>query len=466
MNNINHGLLSILIMATVFFSACKKNRPDVAAAPPAGGGTGGGGTAASPGLVKDTALMAARDLYLWNTQIPASFNARDYADPAAIMKAIQPFSIEPGFGAPVDKWSFAMKKTEWDQMSGGIGSLVSGTGDAGDFGLSVFFRTEGDLRVRLVEPNSPAGQAGIKRGWRITQINGNSNISTAGSSSIVNNVYYSNSTAFVFTRPDGTNLSITLNAAHYAEKPLYMDTVYQLGAQKTGYLVFNSFLGNTAQINAEFQMVFNKFAAMQVTDLIVDLRYNGGGYVSLAEKLANYLVPYGNNGGLMMKQIYNSQNSQNNTNSYINKTGSLQISKIYFIVSRSTASASELLIHSLKPYMDVRLLGPTATHGKPVGFFPISAGDWYVFPVSFRTSNKNGEGNYFNGLPVNAAVADGLDKDWGDVQESCLAAAIRNISTGSWPRDQQAYQPPAAILNSNNQLDEPFIKISIGKGVL
>lgn len=465
MTTINHRLFMLLFTGMVFFSACKKNRPDVAATPPAGGSTGGGGTAFNPELVKDTALMASRDLYLWNSQIPADFNARSYADPAALMKAIQPFSIEPGFGAPVDKWSFAMKKTEWDQVSGGIGSGVSGTGEAGDFGLSVFFRAEGDLRVRLVEPNSPAGQAGIKRGWRITQINGNSNITTAGSSSIVNNVYYAASTAFVFTRPDGTSLSKTLNAAHYAEKPVYMDTVYQLGAQKTGYLVFNSFLGNTAQINAEFQRVFSKFAAMQVTDLVVDLRYNGGGYVSLAEKLANYLVPYGNNGGLMMKQTYNSQNSQNNTNSYINKTGGLQLSKIYFIVSRSTASASELLINSLKPYMDVRLLGPTATHGKPVGFFPIPAGDWYVFPVSFKTSNKNGEGSYFNGLPVNAAVADGLDKDWGDVQESCLAAAIRNINTGAWSRDVQSYQPPAAILSSNDRLDEPFIKVSIGKPV-
>jgi len=461
MIRINHGLLYIFICAMVFFSSCKKDRVDVAALPLTNGGSP---AIASPELVKDTALMVSRDVYLWNTQIPATLNARDYTDPAAIMKSIQPFSMEAGFGAPVDKWSFAMKKTEWDQMSGGIGSLLSGTGDAGDFGLFVFFRTEGDLRVRLVEPNSPAGLAGIKRGWRITQINGNSNISTAGSSSIVNSVYYSPVTSFVFTRPDGSSVSLTLNATHYAEKPVLMDTVYHMGAQKIGYLLFNSFLGNTAQISAEFQRLFSKFASQQVTDVVVDLRYNGGGYVSLAEKLANYLVPAGANGGVMMKQQYNSQNSSNNVTSYIAKTGALQLSKVYFIVTKSTASASELLINSLKPWMDVKLVGPSATHGKPVGFYPISAGDWYVFPVSFKTINKNGEGNYYNGLPVNAAVADGLDKDWGDVNESCLAAAIRNITTGAYYRgEQQTYLPSPEIMKSNSVLDEPFIKVTIGK---
>ncbi|HSN61095.1 MAG TPA: PDZ domain-containing protein, partial [Ferruginibacter sp.] len=243
MTGFNHKFLSIPVLVMVLLSACKKDRPDVAAVPPTTVSPPPPVTA-SPDLVKDTALMASRELYLWNTQIPATFNARDYADPAAIMKAIQPFSMEPGFGTPVDKWSFAMKKTEWDQMSGGIGSLVSGTGDEGDFGMFVFFRAEGDLRVRLVEPNSPAGMAGIKRGWRITQINGNSNITTAGSSSIVNSVYYSATTSFVFARPDGSSVSFTLNATHYAEKPVMMDTVYNMGTQRIGYLVFNSFLGN------------------------------------------------------------------------------------------------------------------------------------------------------------------------------------------------------------------------------
>ncbi len=451
----------IAIIVVTFFISCKKN--DVAApAALTNPGTGNTPPAPNPDLIKDTSLIFARDIYLWNTQIPADFNARSYADPAAIMKAIQPYSIEPGFSGPVDKWSFAMKKTEWDKQSGGMSLLSAAGNEAGDFGITVFFRAEGDLRVRLVEPNSPAGQAGIKRGWRITQINNNSTITTANADFIINNVYYSASTNFAFTKPDDGTVNITLNAAHYAEKPVYLDTVYDMGAQKIGYLVFNSFLGKTADISSEFQRVFNHFASQQVTDVVVDLRYNGGGYVSIAEQLANYLAPAAANGGLMMKQEYNSQNSAENSISYFRKTGGLNLNDIYFIVSRSTASASELLINSLKPYMDVKLIGPSpATHGKPVGFFPIPVGDWYVFPISFKTSNKNGEGSYFNGLPVNAQVADGLDKDWGNTSENCLASAIKNITAGTYFRGAETYRPSAALINGNDKLDEPFLKITV-----
>ena len=101
---------------------------------------------------------------------------------------------------------------------------------------------------------------------------------------------------------------------------------------------------------------------------------------------------------MMMSQIYNSNHSGENSTNHFQKAGSVSLSKVYFIISSSTASASELLINNLKPYMDVRLIGPSKTHGKPVGFFPIENGEWYVFPVSFRTVNKNGEGNYYNGF--------------------------------------------------------------------
>jgi C-terminal processing protease CtpA/Prc len=317
----------------------------------------------------------------------------------------------------------------------------------------------------MVEPNSPAGMAGIKRSWRITAINGSTNITSSNATNIVNDVYYATQTSFRFVKPDGTEATLTLNAAHYAEKPVYLDTVYNVGSQKAGYLVYNSFLGNQSAVSAEFQRVFSRFASQQVTDLIIDLRYNGGGFVSLAEQLANYLAPSSANGGLMMTQVYNAANTQNNTSTYFNKRGSINLPDVYFIVSKSSASASELLINTLKPYMDVKIIGPTATHGKPVGFFPIPVGDWYIFPVSFRTTNKNGEGNYFNGLAVNAQVADGLDKDWGDVTESCLASALRNISGAGYRGGQEESFTPQSpqTIAGNNKLDAPFLKVTIGK---
>jgi carboxyl-terminal processing protease len=142
----------------------------------------------------------------------------------------------------------------------------------------------------------------------------------------------------------------------------------------------------------------------------------------------------------------------------------VNLNRVFFIVSNSTASASELLINNLKPYLDVKLVGPSNTYGKPVGFFPIPVGDWYVFPVSFRTTNKNGEGNYFNGLTVDSKVADGLDKDWGDVNEACLASALKYISSGSFRTDglRTDLQVDAQVEADNLKLEGTSFKGAIG----
>src|SRR5690606_14658368 len=127
----------------------------------------------------DTTIEYARDIYLWNTQIPDTFNARAYADPDAIMEGIRAYSMEQGFSDPVDRYSFGMKQTDWNNLSSGVVS---------DFGLNIFFLEDGDLRVRMVEPLSPAGQAGIRRGWRLTKIAGSTDITFANSDFIVHNV--------------------------------------------------------------------------------------------------------------------------------------------------------------------------------------------------------------------------------------------------------------------------------------
>lgn len=447
-------LISGLVMS------CKKEKETVPPPPPPVSTTP---TIPKEDILKDSALFYSRDIYLWNEQIPATFNAKNYSDLEKVMLAIRPYSVEAGFADPVDRFSFAIKQTEWDAMSEGMGTTSTTTGTEGDFGMTVFFRVEGDLRVRLVEPLSPAGLAGIKRGWRITKINGNTDITTANSDFIVDNIYDAATAKVTFLKPDGSTVELDLARGHYHEKAVYLDSVYTISNKKIGYLVFNSFLGNTADIQDEFQRVFSKFGSAGVTEVVMDLRYNGGGYVSLQQKLANYLVSTSANGGVMMNQVYNNANAVNNETTKFKKEGTLNLSRVYFIVSNATASASELLINNLRPYMDVKLIGAN-TYGKPVGFFPIPVGEWYIFPVSFRSTNKNGEGNYFNGLTVNAKVADGLDKDWGDITEARLASAIKNITTGSFRvAAEPEYQEPAAIAKGNKTLDAPFLKITVGE---
>ena len=401
----------------------------------------------------DTTVNYARDIYLWFDHIPASFEAHSYADPNGVMEGIRSYSVEPGFNLPVDRWSFAILRSDWDKLSTGIG---------GDFGMNVFFFTNNDLRVSYVERESPAGKAGVKRSWHIKQINGNADITAANANDIIQSVYQSTTGTFLFSRPNGADTTITLRAASYKEHPVLFDSVYTTGGSKTGYFVFNSFLGDTNEIKNEFGRVFDKFNAQQVQDVVVDLRYNGGGYVSVQNLLANYLVPSAGNNGVMLSEEFNAHYSNYNTTEQFVKKGNLNLGRLFFIVSQNTASASELLINSLKPYMDVRLVGPTHTHGKPVGFFPIAVFDWYIFPVSFRTVNKNGDGNYFNGLPLDYQVPDGLDKDWGDAGEGCLSSVLHYISSGSYGRlgitPQQSDGLTEEVLYSNTRLGAPKFK--------
>lgn len=438
----------------LLFTACKKDKDvpsvDTPPPPPPPQAT----TAADK--IKDTTLLYSKDIYLWYKQIPNSFNARSYADPGAIMTALRQFSIEPGFSAPVDKWSFAIKQQEWDNVSSGI---------AGDFGLSVFFHAESDLRVKSVEKSSPAGKAGIRRGWRIIKINNNANINRGNVDFIVTTVFNSISTSFTFQKPDGSSVDVVLNAAAYQEHPIFFDSVYTTASGKLGYLVFNSFLGDTTEIYNEFNRVFNKFSAEGVKEVAIDLRYNGGGYVSVQEKLANYLVKSSANGNVMMMQQFNDKYTQYNETTNFSKLGSLNIDRVFFIVSSSSASASELLINNLKPYMSVMLVGPSKTYGKPVGFFPIPVGDWYIFPVSFRTINKNGEGSYFGGLALDHQVADGLDKDWGNVEEATFAKVLKYLNVGSFRAQstigEPSYREEPQVISGNNILDEPSFKGAI-----
>lgn len=376
--------------------------------------------------LKDSTILYARDIYLWYDKIPASFNARNYDDPDAIMEAIRAYSSEPGFTGPVDRWSFAVTKKVWDDLSQGISS---------DFGLGIFYNNANDLRVSYVEPASPAGKANIRRSWQIKQINNSANISTSNLDFVRNAIFSSNSVTLLFGRSGKADTTITLNAGTYLEQPIILDTVYDAGGgKKAGYFVFNSFLGDTNKIRNEFARIFTKFNTAGVDDVVLDLRYNGGGYVLLQDELANYLAPSSATNQVMEEQKFNNKYTNYNSTTRFKKKGTLELSRLFVIVSQNTASASELLINSLKPFLNVQLVGPTRTHGKPVGYFNIPVMDWYIFPVSFRTVNKNGEGNYFDGFALNKQTPDGLDKEWGDITESCLAAALKYISTGAYAR--------------------------------
>ncbi|RLJ75055.1 S41 family peptidase [Pedobacter alluvionis] len=234
------------------------------------------------------------------------------------------------------------------------------------------------------------------------------------------------------------------------------------GNTLVAYLALSSFPSLNSS-KAALDQTFAEFAVSNPKVIIIDLRSNGGGYLETAEYVADLIVPSSLNGKVMYSEAFNPA-MQNGTvpilkhqpyldangktavyngrsatmadvdytiagNTYkFNKKGSLQtIQSVYFIVSGNTASASEMLISSLKPYFDVKLIGEK-TYGKPVGFFGINIDQYSVYLSSFLIKNANGWSDYFTGMQPDVMIK-GIDNPvLGDPDELCLNTALSLIN--------------------------------------
>ncbi|MBT6454873.1 MAG: hypothetical protein HOK37_04950 [Gammaproteobacteria bacterium] len=158
--------------------------------------------------------------------------------------------------------------------------------------------------------------------------------------------------------------------------------------------------------------------------MVLDLRYNGGGRVSVAQNLASYMVPTTSSTDLFALLKQNDKHQDLNY-SYYFKTmvNELDLDRVVVITSGSTASASEMVINGLKPFVDVKTVG-NKTYGKPVGMNPVEFDDKVILPITFATYNQDGEGEYFNGIPYDCFVRDDLNSAFGDPEEGMLAEAL------------------------------------------
>lgn len=467
------GLLFIIALG--FISACKKSSSDQ----PSVAGT-------RDQLTKDSIYLYAQQTYYWNVGMPtfAAFNPRQYATNDDLVEAIKKLSSNGG----KDKYSFI--------DDGTVGQELSGNG--GDFGFSVIFNTKNDLRIKYVYNNSPASAQGLKRGYQITKINGNTSInnSDAGTNLVVNAIFGSSSTvSLTVLKPDGSSADVVVNKANYAINPILFTNTYTAGTKKVGYIVFNSFTTNTLP---GLDAAFAKFASDGITELIVDLRYNGGGSVATSQAFTNLIAPSAQNGKVMNTTFFNQtmqdgkatilQNQKFNAKgndgvtrlySYFDfsylptqdagnqevfaKRGSLEgLTRVYFLVSSGTASASELLINNLKPVLDVKLVG-RKTYGKPVGFFAITIDKFDLYIPQFETKNQLNIGGYYDGLAVDKDVFDDVTKEFGDPSEALLSQALNYAATGNFKaisnNNKLSSTSAMSISNVNSQnmkLDHSF----------
>jgi C-terminal processing protease CtpA/Prc len=431
-------------------------------------------------LVEDSIYLYAQEDYLWNTSLPsfATFNPRatstgsnDVGTLTNEVNKLSQIAINPANNLPYENYTPSPGEAKYSFIDNGqVSTELNGT--KGDFGFAPLYNTVSDLRIKYVYPGSPADNAGIKRGYRITSVNNNSAINYDGSSGtnvnfVINAIFYSSTVTLGLLRPDGSAFTATLTAQNYTVNPVLTYKVFNQGnGQIVGYVVFNSF---TSDANADGQLntAFNYFVSQGVTQLVVDLRYNGGGYVSTAEYLDNLIVPVAKSGSLMYNTFYNSTltNASHPNSLLLNnqvrrdasglysyaqfdysvagnavnfaKKNSLNVNTVYFIVTGSTASASELTINNLRPVVNVQLIG-TTSYGKPVGFFDLDIQTYQLYIPEFYTQNSAGQGGYYTGMTPGSADypgvldSDDVTKDFGDPTEGLLAHALHHAQTGSF----------------------------------
>lgn len=442
-------LIGVFSLFTIL--ACKKTEPIIPTISPSNPGT-------RAELTKDSIYLYAQQVYLWNTGMPtyANFNPRQYATNDDVLEAIINLKTP---GKPIDKYSF---------IDGGTTAAAIGGGVSGDYGFSVVFTATDDLRVKFVYPNSPAAQAGIGRGDRIIAFDGQNNIVASSQTviDVLNKGLFGNSTSITLTvkKLDGSTKDATIIRKTYNISPILFNKVFTVGSKKVGYIVYNSFTANSVQA---LDAVFANFASENITEVIVDLRYNGGGSVSTATELTNLIAPSTQNGKVMFTTYFNStmqsgqatilQNQKfrakgndgveriysmydysyaptvaaGNQEIFAKRGAANKITRAYFLVTGSTASASELVINNLKAVMDVKVIGRT-TYGKPVGFFAITIDKIDLYVPQFQTKNNLNYGDYFDGFVPDISLADDLTKDFGDVNERYLAYALNYVEKGTF----------------------------------
>ncbi|WP_406826073.1 S41 family peptidase [Pedobacter sp. KACC 23697] len=432
----------VLIIVIGLTTSCKKstNDTDANTVPQGASGT-------REELTKDSIYLYAQQTYFWNVGMPsyASFNPRQYTSNNAVLNAIKAL---PSTGGK-DKYSFI--------DDGSVASQLGGVG--GDYGFSANFEGNTDtLRVKYVYAGSPAAAAGLARGNKIKKVNGRA-VSRASSAELdyLNNAIFGDNASVTLTiEKNKISSDITVTRGTYNINPILYANTYTVNAKKVGYIVFNSFTTNSVP---DLDAAFSKFSTDGVTELIVDLRYNGGGSVATSETFTNLIAPPSQNGKVMyttywtktmqdgaatilQNQKFYAKGSDGVTRLYsyadysykptpaagnqenFAKRGSLNgLTRVYFLVTGGTASASELLINNLKPVIDVKLIGKT-TYGKPVGFFSIRIDKNDLYIPQFQTKNQLDQGDYFSGMTVDKEVADDLSKDFGDPSEKMLAQAL------------------------------------------
>jgi C-terminal processing protease CtpA/Prc len=363
-----------------------------------------------------------KEWYHWYNKPEASginaSNKENYTDPYELLNAMRYKEL--------DRWSFV---ADYDEFNAEM------QGEFVGHGFRIGVDKTGKARIAMIYRNSGLYANGVRRGWIIKTINGVDPapilISNDGAAytKLIGASTAGITNVFVFTKPDGTDVTVSATKSSFNVNTVLAYDTLHLKSGVTGHLVFESFITPSS---AELATAFAYFKANNIKDLVLDLRYNTGGYLNIAQTLASYIAGDGAQGSVFAKLQYNDQHQDANT-SYLFKTTaySMALSRLMVITTRSTASASEAVMNGLKPLVNVVSFGDT-TNGKPTGMNGWAIGKkYYMWPVTFKMVNAQNQGEYFQGIYPAKTLPDDIAHDFSDRNEVCLKEAIYYLENGS-----------------------------------
>lgn len=309
--------------------------------------------------------------------------------------------------------------------------------------------------ISYIKNNSPASAAGLKRGDVIQKING-TQMTVSNYRDILGQTEKQHTLSFIRFNQEAngfvTQPDLSLTPIQLSENPNFLDSIYTIGNQKIGYVVYHFFAPGSGEgstsYDDEMDAIFANFKANDIDHLIVDFRYNSGGYVSSAVNLASLIGPGVSQSKIFSKTRYNAlviqevpelKNQQTSFKTKTQNLGNTLIgNKVYILTSNRTASASELIINGLKPYMNVFLIGDQTT-GKNVGSIAFEdeknpQNKYGLLPIVSQSFNSLDQSDYSTGFTPNISLKESSERlrPLGDVNELLLRTALSEI-TGTPP---------------------------------
>ncbi len=431
--------------------------------------------------------------YFWQAEVPDLDNDRfaTQADYEAYLAATSdPEQFYERILFNEDRFSFL--NSDYTELVNNLAGISKSNGL--EFGL-VLFADSNDLfgYVRYIIPNSDASTKDIQRGDLFTGVDGQ----TLNLDNYVGLLFGDNDTYTLnmasangtIIEPNGEEVTLT-KMEGLVENPVHVAATLDVSGQKIGYLMYNGF---TRDFDDDLNSVFGQFVANGVTDLVLDLRYNPGGSVNSSRLLASMI--YGTNTNeLYIRQRWNekiqSQLSSSQLEDYFANSvngsplNTLNLNRVYVLTTNSSASASELVINGLDPYVDIIQIGET-TRGK--NEFSITMVDdpgndyvynssrenqinpnnsWAIQPLVGRNENADGFSDYTDGLAPDIFFEEDLTNlgVLGNANEPLLARAIEEITNASSKRNFEVKLPARTITNSkmftpikdNMYIDKPL----------